>query len=173
MMENMLDRKFDQLKDGMIREGIRFVGLDKRADTIDVVVKTDQREKLYNLLGKELPDFKVASSKTEGITYLDLSYSDEEVASLKDNAVHQALETIRNRIDQLGVSEPVISQQGENNILVELPGVKDPERALALIGRTAQLEFKLVDEDMPQARAGPCRKATSCFHDERGTARRA
>ena len=66
---------------------------------------------------------------------------------MKDNAIHQALETIRNRIDQFGVSEPVIVQQGESKILVQLPGVKDPERALELIGKTAQLEFKLVDEE--------------------------
>jgi len=148
LMDNMLDRKFNQLKDGMIRESIRFVGLDKRADSIYVVIKADQREKFYNLLGKELPDMKVGASRNEGGSVaLDLTYSEKEVASLKDNAIHQALETIRNRIDQFGVSEPVIVQQGESNILVQLPGVKDPERALELIGKTAQLEFKLVDEE--------------------------
>lgn len=148
LMDNMLDRKFNQLKDGMIRESIRFVGLDKRADSISVVIKADQREKFYNLLGKELPDMKVGASRNEGGSVaLDLTYSEKEVASLKDNAIHQALETIRNRIDQFGVSEPVIVQQGESNILVQLPGVKDPERALELIGKTAQLEFKLVDEE--------------------------
>jgi len=148
LMDNMLDRKFNQLKDGMIRESIRFVGLDKRADSISVVIKADQREKFYNLLGKELPDMKVGASRNEGDSVaLDLTYSEKEVASLKDNAIHQALETIRNRIDQFGVSEPVIVQQGESNILVQLPGVKDPERALELIGKTAQLEFKLVDEE--------------------------
>ena len=60
--------------------------------------------------------------------------------------MNQALETIRNRIDQFGVSEPVIIKQGENQILVQLPGIKDPQRALELIGKTAQLEFKLVDD---------------------------
>ncbi|MGA3175019.1 MAG: protein translocase subunit SecD [Syntrophorhabdales bacterium] len=148
LMDNMLDRKFNQLKDGMIREGIRFVGLDKRADRIEVVIKAEQREKFYNLVGKELPDLKVIESKTEGDNLtLGLSYSEKEVLNLKDNAVHQALETIRNRVDQFGVSEPVIVQQGESNILVQLPGIKDPERALELIGKTAQLEFKLVDEE--------------------------
>ena len=154
LMDNMLDRKFNQLKDGMIREGIRFVGLDKLTDSISVVIKADQREKLYNLLGKELPDMKVIGSKTEGDNAtLDLAYSEKELANLKDNAIHQALETIRNRIDQFGVSEPSIETQGENNILVQLPGVKDPERALDLIGKTAQLEFKLVDEEN-EAKAG-------------------
>ena len=148
LMEHMIDRKFNQLKDGMIREGIRFMGLDKGTDRITVIIKSDQREKFYNLLGKELPDMKAAANKTEGDNVtLDLSYSEKEVMSLKDNAVHQALETIRNRIDQFGVSEPVIVQQGENDILVQLPGVKDPDRALELIGKTAQLEFKLVDEE--------------------------
>ena len=62
-------------------------------------------------------------------------------------AVDQAIETIRNRIDQFGVSEPVIQRQGEDMILVQLPGVKDPQRAINLIGKTATLEFKLVDDE--------------------------
>ena len=105
---------------------------------------------------------------TKGITLtLDLAYSEKEIANLKDNAIHQALETIRNRIDQFGVSEPVIVQQGESNILVQLPGVKDPERALELIGKTAQLEFKLVDEENA-AKAGirDCPRRRRAAHDE-------
>jgi preprotein translocase subunit SecD len=157
LMEHLLDRKFNQLKDGMIREGIRFIGLDKKTESIAVVIKADQRDKFNNLLGKELPDMRIAASKTEGDNvYLDLSYSEKEIVGLKDNAVQQALETIRNRIDQFGVSEPVIVKQGENQILVQLPGIKDPQRALELIGRTAQLEFKLVDEEnMSKAGIGP------------------
>ena len=65
---------------------------------------------------------------------------------MKKLAVDQALETIRNRIDQFGVTEPDIRRQGENRILIQLPGVQDPQRAKDLIGRTALLEFKLVDE---------------------------
>jgi preprotein translocase subunit SecD len=73
--------------------------------------------------------------------------SDRETRRIKDNAVDQALETIRNRIDQFGVAEPTIVRQGENEIVVQLPGVKDPKRAVDIIGRTAQLEFKLVDDE--------------------------
>jgi preprotein translocase subunit SecD len=154
LMQNMYDRKFDQLKDGMIRESIRFVGLDKKPGTISVAIKADQKEKFYNLLGKELPELKPSQNHTEGDTlFFDLSYSDKAIASLKENGVNQALETIRNRIDQFGVTEPVIVQQGDNEIAVQLPGIKDPQRALELIGRTAQLEFKLVDEEN-YARAG-------------------
>src|SRR2546429_3239072 len=68
------------------------------------------------------------------------------VARLRDDAVRQGVETIRNRIDQFGVAEPTITRQGEDRILVQLPGIQDPERAKALIGKTALLEFKLVDD---------------------------
>ena len=73
--------------------------------------------------------------------------SDKEAQRIKDTAADQALETIRNRIDQFGVAEPTIHRQGENEIVVQLPGVKDPKRAIDLIGKTAQLEFKIVDDD--------------------------
>jgi preprotein translocase subunit SecD len=68
------------------------------------------------------------------------------VARLRDDAVRQGVETIRNRVDQFGVAEPTITRQGDDRILIQLPGVQDPERAKALIGKTALLEFKLVDE---------------------------
>ncbi|MBF0321140.1 MAG: protein translocase subunit SecD [Nitrospirae bacterium] len=77
--------------------------------------------------------------------------SEKEIKSIKEFATDQALETIRNRIDQFGVAEPVIQRQGEGEIVVQLPGVKDPKRAIDLIGKTAQLEFKLVDDESPAA----------------------
>jgi preprotein translocase subunit SecD len=80
----------------------------------------------------------------------------DQVKQIEENAVSQGLETIRNRVDQFGVSEPTIQVQGERRILIQLPGVKDPERAINLIGKTARLEFKLVDEDnsLEEALAG-------------------
>lgn len=77
--------------------------------------------------------------------------SDAEATRIKDNATDQALETIRNRIDQFGVAEPTIHRQAANEIVVQLPGIKDPKRAVEIIGKTAQLEFKLVDDAAPVA----------------------
>ena len=73
--------------------------------------------------------------------------SDNEARRIKESAIDQALETIRNRIDQFGVAEPTIHRQAENEIVVQLPGVKDPKRAVDIIGKTAQLEFKIVDDN--------------------------
>ncbi len=70
-----------------------------------------------------------------------------EAKRIKDSAINQALETIRNRIDQFGVAEPIVQRQGLKQIVVQLPGVKEPKRAKDLIKETALLEFKLLDED--------------------------
>ena len=75
-----------------------------------------------------------------------MTMREPEVNRLADDAVRQGLETIRNRVDQFGVAEPTITRQGTDRILIQLPGLQDPDRAKALIGRTALLEFKLVDE---------------------------
>ncbi|MFQ5559745.1 MAG: protein translocase subunit SecD [Nitrospinota bacterium] len=67
--------------------------------------------------------------------------------NIEERAVEQGLETIRNRIDQFGVSEPAIQREGEKRIIVQLPGINDTERAIELIGKTARLEFKIVDDE--------------------------
>jgi len=77
-----------------------------------------------------------------------LSYMLEKKAAdrVREYAVEQSLEVVRNRIDEFGVSEPVIQRQGENQVVVQLPGVTDPDRAIKLIGKTAQLKFYIVDD---------------------------
>src|SRR2546428_5823190 len=77
-----------------------------------------------------------------------LTMQSRSVARLRDDAVRQGVETIRNRVDQFGVAEPTITRQGDDRILIQLPGVQDPDRAKALIGKTAHLEFRLLDEKM-------------------------
>jgi preprotein translocase subunit SecD len=82
----------------------------------------------------------------DGLTFT-LHIDPKEAQQLKKTATEQALETIRNRIDQFGVAEPTIQLQGGDQIVIQLPGIKDPKRAIELIGKTALLEFKLVAED--------------------------
>lgn len=84
-------------------------------------------------------------------TKLVYKLSDKEAVRTKETAADQALETIRNRIDQFGVAEPTILRQGSNEIVIQLPGIKDPKRAIEIIGKTAQLEFKMVDDSSPVA----------------------
>ena len=81
---------------------------------------------------------------------------EQETKRIKDSAINQALETIRNRIDQFGVAEPIVLRQGLKQIVVQLPGVKDPKRAKDLIKETALLEFKMLDEDIRPRSARAC-----------------
>jgi preprotein translocase subunit SecD len=77
---------------------------------------------------------------------LELGLAREQKQEIRDKTINQSIEVIRNRIDEFGVAEPVIASQGADRITVELPGVKDVQRAKDLIGRTAKLEFKIVDD---------------------------
>jgi preprotein translocase subunit SecD len=106
------------------------------------VTNEGTRKTLSSWVSSHAPYLQQSSSST-GLTY---TLPQSEVLRIKKHAMTQAIEVIRNRIDQFGVSEPVIEQQGKDRILIQLPGVTDPERAMALIGKTARLEFKLVDD---------------------------
>jgi preprotein translocase subunit SecD len=108
---------------------------------------TPSSPEISTVIKENYPNFNASTSGQS----LVLAMADKEKTAIKDNAANQALETIRNRIDQFGVSEPTIQRQGENEIVVQLPGVKDPKRAIDLIGKTALLEFKLLDEESPVA----------------------
>ena len=98
-----------------------------------------------------------------------LAMRDRAVAQLRDDAVRQGVETIRNRVDQFGVAEPTITRQGTDRILIQLPGVQDPERAKALIGKTALLEFRLLDEQTSaeQAQAGRLPEGSEILYQRR------
>jgi preprotein translocase subunit SecD len=106
------------------------------------------RSAFEKVLKDNYPDIEVASSTaSEGRETVTLRMNEKRSNEIKKLAVEQSLETIRNRVDQFGISEPEIIPQGEDRIIIQLPGVKDAQRAKNLIGRTALLEFKLVDED--------------------------
>lgn len=95
---------------------------------------------------EEFPTFYEVE-KAASATAIVMELREGEAKRIKDSAINQALETIRNRIDQFGVAEPLIQRQGLKQIVVQLPGVKDPKRAKDLIKNTALLEFKMLDED--------------------------
>jgi preprotein translocase subunit SecD len=107
----------------------------------------DQRSAFLDLIGKVAPDLTLATASPPGggIAY-SATFRDRDRITTRTAAMEQALETIRNRIDQLGVRETTVAKEGDSDILVQLPGIQDPERAKELIGKTAVLEFKIVDD---------------------------
>jgi len=146
-LEAQVDRAGDTVRSELQKKGITAAKIERRGVT-DLVVQLASSQgwdaalaTVSEVLGNF--DRKEADQAAGRIV---LSLKPREAAQIRDLAVRQGLETIRNRVDQFGVAEPSIQQQGDNRILVQLPGVQDPARAKALIGKTALLEFKLVDE---------------------------
>ncbi len=147
-VEDQVERISEEIRDQLRKEQLRKVTLD-RIDGNRISAKIENPEALeqFNAILKKDFDFLQRKLRTEAdVSTIILEMPVKEAEEIEKLAVDQALETIRNRIDQFGVAEPDIRRQGENRILIQLPGIKDTDRAKDLIGRTALLEFKLVDD---------------------------
>ena len=151
-VESEMERLKNDLKNDLKKEQIFALSVERvQGDKIEVLLlnpEVKERDGGFDdYLEESYPILKEIDSKQEGDRVKALLEMDpRQIADIKKSAVDQVLETIRNRIDQFGVSEPEIARQGQNRILIQLPGLKDPERAKKLIGDTALLEFKLVDD---------------------------
>lgn len=146
-VESYVEQVKSNLADSVKEQGIPVGKLEREKDRI-VVEFSGPKEKVDNILSGRFPMMHELSSSGEGgIWKVQLVLDSKEADNTKRKAIDQALEIIRNRIDQFGVSEPEITRQGTDQILVQLPGIRDPERAVNLIGKTALLEFKLVDDE--------------------------
>ncbi|MFZ5568830.1 MAG: protein translocase subunit SecD [Thermodesulfobacteriota bacterium] len=147
-VEGHMERLIQELRLLLRKENIRNRGIAALPGAkASVNISGEDLDRFNTFLDREFPDLHVETEETEGLTRFILSLPEAEAKYLEQMAVDQALETIRNRIDAFGVSEPDIRRQGDNRLLIQLPGIKDPSRAKALIGKTALLEFRLVDED--------------------------
>lgn len=150
-VEGSLDIVATDLEDTLNSKNLHFKRIVRTgSDKISVLVyEKDTAAAVQKLLKDKYPGYELTPPYDEGgFVALNLRISEKDAQDRKDKAVAQALETIRNRIDQFGVSEPVIQREGLNHIVVQMPGIKDPQRAIDLIGKTARLEFKMVREDI-------------------------
>ncbi len=149
-VKNSLDLAASDLKEGLAEKDISAVKLDSPdpAQIIFTLPNTGAVGTINQIIKDDFPNLNIEVKAEEGsFPRISLKLTTEEITFIRKNAVAQSLEIIRNRIDQFGVAEPVIVRQGEDEIVVQLPGVKDPERAMDLIGKMAQLEFKAVADD--------------------------
>jgi len=148
-VEGTIERIIQEIRSSLKKEHIRYAALSRiEGNRISIKLKGQKYiDGFEKTLDKEFQNMRILSRSMDGdVLTMQIDLPDRETDQIKKLAADQALETIRNRIDQFGVSEPDIRRQGEKRILVQLPGIKDTKRAKALIGKTALLEFKLVDE---------------------------
>ena len=147
---------------------VRYQSVAKEAGGIKVVLSNDEaRVAAAEVLNK---DFHNLDLDETGPNEFTLKMTERELREIKKAALSQNITTLRNRVNELGVAEPIVQQQGDSRIIVQLPGVQDTTRAKELLGTTATLEYRLVDveHDVASALAGHVPVGSRVYYDKNG-----
>ncbi|MDR2869530.1 MAG: protein translocase subunit SecD [Deferribacteraceae bacterium] len=150
-VEARVDSMIYQLRRELQREELTFSYVQKTPPYALSVGIDGANADISRQVNDIATNFGLDSINSGDANVLSFQLSDAEIEQLRQNAVNQALEVIRNRVDQFGVAEAMLQRQGRNQILVQLPGITDPDRAISLIGQTAQLKFHMVNPSVSQA----------------------
>jgi len=155
-VEIAVDRSVNAIQDLLVDKKIPVESVKRTASNqVTLAFQNGELKSQIQKIMEDFPSFVEVEAQATSTTIV-YEIKDAEIKRIKDSAINQALETIRNRIDQFGVAEPLIQRQGLKQIVVQLPGIREPKRAKDLIKETALLEFKLLDEasklsmDLPQ-----------------------
>jgi len=133
-----------QIKKFLRQEGLREIEVRVRDNVITISAPSDeQRQLITELLRTDVSELEYERTEEAGQFIVRAQLSDSYIREKEDYAVTQNLTTLRNRVNEIGVAEPLVQRQGRNRIVVELPGIQDTARAKAIIGKTANLEFRL------------------------------
>jgi len=140
-----MDRYYNELRT-TLREDKLYKKIRKDEDILVVSFKTEElKNEAKKLIKSDLPDLIIAEGSEQALE-LGLEISSSAKAAAKLSALKQNITTLRNRVNELGVAEPIIQQQGTERIVVQLPGVQDTARAKEILGAVATIEFRMVDE---------------------------
>jgi preprotein translocase subunit SecD len=147
VIETETERYITEFRSQMREIRIRHAGIDRKGDMISIRFRDEAtRAKAEAQLLRKQRDLVIKHREADRYFYLDVKLGEGLRREAKKSALEQNLTTLRNRVNELGVAEPVIQQQGDSRIIVQLPGVQDPNRAREILGATATLEFREVDE---------------------------
>jgi preprotein translocase subunit SecD len=170
-VRNSVAQASGDLRDLLVKEKIRFVRMEPTDRALEVVLLNPGQEgEFVDLVNSYYPDLEpVSTQPVDGRLLVVVQISDKEAERIKENVVDQALETIRNRLDQEGVKELDVVAQGEERILIQLPGVEDVEHAKGMIKKVALLEFKIVDREhsLEEALRGTVPQDAQVLHKSR------
>ena len=149
VMVERMDALIDDARSALRGERIGYTGLKRRGQKVVLqLTKLEKLDAARDLLSDLDREIIVAATDSGAI---EISLNETAIAARKSSALSQSIEIIRRRIDETGVSEPTIQRQGDDRILVQLPGLQDPERLKRLLGKTAKMSFHLVDHTVTDA----------------------
>ena len=142
-----LEGDLQEVKSSLREEKIRYRSFELKGQQIIGRFRNEQQvEQAATLIRTNYRDLQPRNRQGQNPLTLVLELSEIAAGQIEDNAIKQNLTSLRNRVNELGVSEPIVSRQGKNRIVVELPGVQDTAEAKRIIGKTANLEFRLEAE---------------------------
>lgn len=142
------ERFVGDFKIALRKERISYVGVTREGETVQIRFNNaDELIKARAVIAKEYPNLTLEESSSGEEKILKASLNLVEQKSIQDFAIKQNIQTLHNRINELGVAEPIIQQQGADRVVVQLPGVQDTAKAKEILGRTATLEIRMVDEE--------------------------
>lgn len=145
VMENTLQSYADDIRVLLREERIRYTGVKLDDGVLEFRFRDgEDRDKAETLIGREIQDINIAAEGDDQPA-LVMQLTDNIINETRSLALQQNITTLRNRINELGVAEPTVQQQGQSRIVVQLPGVQDTAQAKKILGATATLEFRLVD----------------------------
>ncbi|HJR29027.1 MAG TPA: protein translocase subunit SecD, partial [Pseudomonas sp.] len=150
-MDKALDARLKvyegDVKSLLRKEKLRYRSLPQLNGAIQLgFADEDSREQARVLIRKNFNDFDIVPADLNGQPVLRLAMTPAKLAEIREYSIKQNLTTVRNRVNELGVAEPIVQRQGANRIVVELPGVQDTAEAKRILGKTANLEFRLAAE---------------------------
>lgn len=164
-----IDRYVNEFRTSMREAGIRYAAVDPRGLAVAVrFQQVPERERAVRELRRDYPELQWQQEERDGAFWLIATLSEERLREIQQFAVQQNITTLRNRVNELGVAEPVIQRQGANRIVVQLPGVQDTARAKDILGATATLEFRMVDDRNFSYTGGPVPPGTQLFPRREG-----
>jgi preprotein translocase subunit SecD len=172
-LDKTLERHAGNVRTTLRKEKIRYVTVKQTGNAVDVRFReAGLRDRAEEVLGAEFRDLGISVRDEGEDFYVRVFMTPEEERSARRLALEQNITTLRNRVNALGVSEPVIQQQGDRRIVVELPGVQDPGKVKDLLGATATLEYRLAHGDLAQAleaeRSGRAPAGTALYRERNG-----
>lgn len=140
-----MDVYVSEIKTKLRSERVRYRSVDHGTDGRLSIKFTslEARDQGHDLLSKEFREFRLTDNESAGEFFLSVSLLPSKIAEIEDYAIKQNLTTLRNRVNELGVAEPLVQRQGRNRIVIQLPGVQDTAAAKRILGKTANLEFRL------------------------------
>jgi len=147
-IDQYLERYESDFRAMLREERIRYVSVSKDRDAVVLVLRSAEDQDAAEAIIREAdPQLQIATGGSAERAELRVTLSDDQIRQRQDFAIQQNTVTLRNRVNELGVAEPVVQRQGVDRIVVQLPGVQDPAQAERVLGATATLEFRLVDEN--------------------------